>query len=442
MCVIEEFDIVHPTGFREPKRTIHYCQWGTPCNNTTVKVTEDRFLRQPETPFPHDPYYQEVEPRNTYRKGTRRARKFSDGLKLVFDFHIPFTSKKTDAKKKKGRRTKYTYVEHRRNRRSSDSPRPYGAPIPSPLHGNYQYPPYPGEPDMAHQPHRPPPQDPPHNTASRVQTIRPRQRHTPNVIHQEASSSSPSPDNPMREHQRHNLRTEAEIREYENLKRHISEQERLRAERDAERVRRHIAEDEQRRIREQERLRAERDAERVRRHNAEDEQWRIREQERLRAERDAERVRRQDAEERRRFRYEARRRSEREERARRRQEQAEWEREQRQLRQEQADWERIRSAHIREDRRRERERLERLTRSNIPRYPRHRSTVHQRPRESFEERGDRVINDAIERRRQFEQRTAAPGRGWPRRLYGGGGRHRRERRVYDDDPGRGGGRFI
>lgn len=428
MCVIERFDVVHPNGFREQKEHLHYCEWGspvTPCNAAIVEVTEDRFLPL-EPPLASEPYIHEVSPRGSQHSGRRKARKFTDGLKLVWNIHIPFTSKKT-GKKKTDKKPEYIFVQRRRSGRGRHSPRHNSAPVPGPIEMPREWPPYPGAPGIGRVPEQLPPQSPARDRRPRARTIRPRDGHPLNVeVHQQGSSSSPSPKNPPREHVRQRSRTEAELREYEEHKRLVRERER----------REHA----ERRAREAEnaRLRAERDAERLRRHDAEEARW-------------------QAEEEQRRIRYKARKHLESAERQRRRLEQEESEREQARLRQLQEDRERMQAAAISADRRRrrdreERERLDRLRRSNIPRGPRHRPTVHQRPRVSFEERedrGSRVINDAImeEQRRRFEH-PLPPGGGWPRRRDVGGGMRRRdtvavwERIVYEDDLRRGGRRFI
>jgi len=411
MCVIERFNIIHPNGFREPKTFLNYCRHGTPvnpCSHAVEEVTEDRFLPLPEAPFAPEPLFREVEPR---RKESRKPRKFKDGLKLVFDFHIPFTSRRTN-EKEKTKRPQSALIRRRRSTEHQGFPQPVYPQPPTWLSPPFR--PLRGEPGVMQVPLQPPPEMEPYRTRPRTQTLRPRQRHPLNVeVHQQISSSSPSPETPVREHVRQNRRTETQLREYENLKRLIREREK-----------REHAE------------RAAREADNAK----------------VRAEIAAELVRREAAEGRLRIRHQERRRIESAERTRRRQEQEDWEREQARLRQDQEDQERLQAAAILEGRRRareENERLQRLRRLNIPRDPRHPNTVNQRPHVTFEERGDRVINDAIRaaNRRRSWQRAPSPDRGWPRRRDVGGVRRRDtvavgQRQVYNDDRRRGGRRFV
>lgn len=411
MCLIQHFDIIHPNGFREHRTALYHCRHGTPvnpCNGAIEEVTEDRFLPLPEAPLAPQPLFREIGPR---REETRRPRKFKDGLKLVFDFHIPFTSKKTDGRERT-KRPKSGYIERRRSTGHQIPPQPLthrSPPRISPL-----YRPPPGQPAIVQVPIQQPPDRGTYRRRPRTQIIRPRRGHPLNVeVHQQTSSSSPSPDMPVREHIPQNRRMETELRQYEDMKRLIHERER-----------REYAE------------RVAQEAEKAR----------------VRAEAAAELARCEAAADRLRIQYEARRRIESADRMRRRQEQENWEREQARLRQEQEDRERLPAAAILADRRRaraEHERLERLRRLNIPRGPRHPTTVNQRPHVSFEERGDRVINDAIqaENRRRSWQRAPSPDRGWPRRRDVGNVRRRDtvavgQRRVYDDDRRRGGRRFV
>lgn len=411
MCVIEQFDIIHPNGFREPRAALHHCRHGTPvnpCNNAVEEVTEDRFLPLPEAPLAPEPLFREIEPR---REETRKPRKFRNRLKLVFDFHIPFTSKKTDGKERT-KRPKSAYIERRRSTGHQISPEPHYPRAPARLSPSYT--PLPGQPGIVQVPIQQPPEMERRRTTPRTRTIRPRRGHPLNVeVHQQTSSSSPSPETPVREHVRQNRRTGTELREYENMKRLIREREKREH---AESVAREA------------------------------------ENARVRAEIDADLARREVAADRQRIRHEERRRIESAERTRRRQEQEDWEREQARLLQEQEDRERLHAAAILDDRRRareENERLERLRRLNIPRGPRHPNTVIQRPHVTFEERGDRVINDAIqaENQKRSWQMAPSPDRGWSRRRDVGGVQRRDtvavgQRRVYNDDRRRGGRRFV
>lgn len=448
MCVIERHNILHPNGFREPKTFLHYCEHGTPvnpCNNAVERITEDRFLPLPEAPFAPEPLFREIQP---LHREERKPRKFKDGVKLVFNIPIPFTSRKTSREQRRSRDS--GSVERRRSIRHHDSPP--GVYIHSPTILPPLQSPQLREPGVVQVPQGPYPEMSPQHGAPRMQTIRPRREHPLNVeIHQQTSSSSPSPDAPVREHVRQHSRTESQIREYENQKRLIRERERRehaeRIARDAEHARLRAEREAEIAYNDQARL----DRERGKRERAE----RItREAEiaRLRAERDAEIVRREAREEQQRIRYVERRRIESEDRARRRQEQEEFEREQARLRQEQEDRERLQADAIWEGRRRaweDQERRRRLRDLNIPRGPRHATSVNQRPHVSFADRGDRVINNAIraEHERQW-QRAPSPDQGWSRRRDVGGGVQRRDtiavgqRRVYNDDRRRGGGRFV
>lgn len=440
MCIIESFDIVYPGGVREPREILHYCEYGTPinpCNNTVRQRTEDRIVPSPEAPPAPERLFGEVE---GHRRESRKPRKFMDGLKLVFNFRLPFTSKtdKKKRKKKKKKKSEGVYVRRPVGEGHYSPPQfdhPHGPRVPPP------YPPLQGQPEVVHLPPQRSPEMTPYQVGPRVQTIRPRYDRSRIVeLHQNSSSSS-SPEGPLRRHRR----KESVDREYEAMKRRIEEEERREH---AERMTREA---------EIRRLRAEREAERIN-----DNQERLnRRAERLalvseiahlRAERDAEIVRRHAAEDRR-IRHEDRRSIESAEERQRRREQEDFEREQARLLQEQEDRERIQAATLRDDRRRaraERERLERLRGLNIPRGPRHHPTVSQRPQVSFAERGEQVINDAIREENQGHswRRAPSPGRGWPRRRDVGGGLRRRDtiavgqRRVYDDDRRRGGGRFV
>ena len=451
MCVIERYDIVHSDGYREPRDNLHHCHYGTPrnpCNNTVTRRTEDRFVEPPEAPL----LFGEIEPRP---RKTRKSRKFMDGLKLVFDFHIPFTSKKTDNKKKKNKnKTEVSSPQRRESRRHYSPPQPNHTPprMPAP------YPTPRGHPGVVHVPSQPSPRMMGPQVRPQVQVIHPNHDRPIDAVHLQHSSSSPSPDMPLRERTRQHRRKESADREYEAQKMLILERERrayaekiareaeiarLKAERDVElmndnqnrltreRERRERAE---RVAREAEtaRLRAERDAEIVRRD----------------AERDAEIVRRDAEKDQRRIRYEERRRIETAERIRRRQEQEEWEREQARLLQEQEDRERIHAAQIQDDRHRaweERQRRERLRQLNIPHGPRHWPTVTHHPHVSFAERGVQIINDAIEEaedRRRSWHPAPEPRRGGSRRRSIGERPRRRDNIVYDDDNRRGGRRFV
>ena len=162
---------------------------------------------------------------------------------------------------------------------------------------------------------------------------------------------------------------------------------------------------------------------------------------------EGERRNQQQEEEQRRIAFEERKRIESAERIRQRQRQEENTRREARhdamRRQQRVDGERIRAAERQQERDRmaeqENERRDRLRRANIPRQPRHPSTVHG---ESFDDRGERFIRDSIEmekRRtenlRRFERERWMPptafdryeGAGVRRRNTIDGGRQRRRR---------------
>ena len=290
-----------------------------------------------------------------------------------------------------------------------------------------------------------------HGTAPHV--IRPRRNHPLNVqIHHAGDSSSPSPPTALRKHRRHHSRTPSEIQRYEELKRLVRDRE---GRDHAERQRRELAERNTRAAVEA-RRRAEWEMERVRRQNEElvrEERRRLGREDRLRFQERERRRQEQEERRQRRIRLEEQRQIEEAQAERRRDEEAEFERERARIRQETEDRQRLQEAVVRDRIRRdrnERDRMERQRRAGIPHRPRHQAEVHHRPNVSFDERGDRVIDDAIraENRRQFESRAPLPTRGWSRRRDVGGGLRRRDtiavtqRRVYEDDRARAGRRFI
>ena len=314
-----------------------------------------------------------------------------------------------------------------------------------------------GGPEIVQIPHGPQQHAP---RAAEPQEIRPRRNYPLNVrVHQAGDSSSPSPPTPLRQHLRHHTRTLSETQRYEELKRQVHERER----RDhVERQRRDQAERDAREADEG----RQREIERLRRENLEllREEKRRLEQEERRHNRERERRQMEEQEERRRrTRREEQRRLESEQQARRRRQQEETEIERARRRQEREDRQVLQEAAVRDQMRRdqirrdqmrrdqaEQDRIERQRNAGIPRGPRHRPEVHHRPRTSFEERGDQVIDDAIREhdRQRFEYRAPAPPRrGWSRRRDVGGVRRRdtiavTQRGIYEDDRRRGGRRHI
>ena len=448
MCVIERFNLVHPNGAPERKERLQYCPFGSPtapCDNARIDYLPDAFVPWPQPALGEPHQVEEKDPRAAPRPSrqeeTRRFKKFSNDLKLVFDFHIPFTSRKTNKKNRPG--SERVFVRRRESQKLQDTQPPMR---PEPLAQPTGYGrPIHGEPAIVHVPDGPQ-RHALHNAEPQV--IRPRRRHPLNVqIHHAGDSSSPSPPIPLREHRRHHSRTPSEVQRYEELKRQIRERER----RDhIERQRREQAERDARQ--------AERETERLRRQNIElmrEERRRLHREERQNA---LEQERRREEQHRIQYQEQRRLESTRQER-RRRQEMAGYEREQARLQQEWEDRQIMQEAAVRErmhsDRMRrnqnERDRLDRQRRAGIPLRPRHETELHHRPHVSFEERGTQVIDDAIraEDRRRFEGRAPAPPtRGWSRRRDIGGGLQRRDtiavtqRHIYEDDRRRGGRRFI
>lgn len=446
MCHIERFHRIHPNGFREPRERILHCQYGTPntpCNAARVVVALDEMFDPAinAAPAPHE---QVIEPRFADRQRSpdhkKKPKKHRDDLKLVFDFHLPFTSHKKDRKAKKPKKDP---------RPDDGMGRPgyqeYIAVPPEHRH----LPPHMGYPGPGMHPMPPPPPPPPQQGPRMNQ---PRGPVTPpiTVCTNSSTNSSPSPLSPTREHNRR-ARSLSLTRQYEERKRIIRERERrehaervalaehaarLRADIEAERIR----EERDRERRRNEALRAEREAELI-------SEERERERRRIDALRAREERRRQAEEERERLAQASLARRRREELDRRREAEAlESERREaaRRLRQREEE-ERIQE---------ERDRLRRQREARIPRAPRHAAAVHhhhhhhhhdehdgfeQEARVHFEDRGGEVINDAI-RARQAEQQQQDRNHGvqprWP--VQGGPPRRRRtlgarERWVFDDD---------
>ncbi|KAL8753089.1 MAG: hypothetical protein Q9199_005288 [Rusavskia elegans] len=403
---------------------------------------DENFIPAPEAPLP-PPQVQVIEPRRTWRRRSpepkKKSQKFYDDIKVVFDFHIPFTS---HSRKKARKPRKESRPDDARGRPIAPV---YVAAPPEIRHPQPPMPPMPpmgGYPGPGMTPIPPPP--PPRGPAGPPPPI---------TIHSLSSTdSSPSPISPLRDHQRPRARSLSVHRQYEERKEATRERERREH---FERVA--LAENDARirAEREAQRLRDERNRER--RHN---EELRVRAQRRLDDQRrlqieDAERQRRRRSqEERERLAAVIVARRRRQELDRRREAEAVVEAERRAAARRRREEEQMRES-IQE----ERDRLARQRRARIPRGPRHAAVLHhhhhhhhdrgnndfeQRAREEFEDHGDRVLNDAIR-----AEQSRPTGRGdvqprWPR----DNGLRRRgtiaagERRVYDDDFRRWGRRWF
>ena len=395
MCVIESYFIIYPDGRRGPYERLRRCPRGTPstpCNQTeTVQVLQDEYALPPEAPPPPpQPRYQVIEPRAARRlpepETVKYRRKTSDGLKAVWGINLPFLSCN---KKSKPVDRELVVVKRGRKSRAKQSP-PVIHPPPPPM-----APPLPPPPPPNFRPDGPP----------RVLERFPRL-----VVGE---------DEFIQERERRQRAERIALAEQEARIRAQEGAEKYRQQRDREKKRNSKLERDKRR-REQEQQERASSAERERRRKAED-RARAESQERVRR-RTAEAVRRRESEER--ALVESRNRA-------------------RQLAEavrlreddERAWLERIRleeeeeAARIREERQRITRRLE----QRIPREPRHLPEVHHYDRGSFEDRGDRVINNAI---RAEERRQAEADAGWFRRRAFGGGVRRRdqvavgERRIY------------
>lgn len=429
MCIIERFHRIHPDGFREPRQRVRHCQYGTsitPCNATRVVNAVDETF-DPVLDAAPAPPHQIIEPRPGDRQRSpvrkKKSKKIVDDIKLVFDFHIPFTSHKKEKKPKKSKN--YPRPVERMGRPGF----PEYVAVPPELRHSPPQMGYPG-PGMHPVPHPPPPHGP--------QVIQPRGLVTPPITNYSFSStdSSPSPLSPTREHHRR-ARSLSLTRQYEERKQMQREQERREH---AERVA--LAENAAR-------LRAERDAERIReerdRERRRNDDLRAREQRRQIEAVERER-RRRSQEERERLAHAIVTRRRREEHDRRRAAEALLEQERREIARRRRE-EEEREWRLQE----ERDRLRRQRVARIPRAPRHAAAIHhhhhhhhperdgfeQEARDNFEHRGDEVINEAIrtEQRRQAEQDRNGAQPEWP---AGGGPRRRRtiaagERRAFDDD---------
>lgn len=403
MCVIQRYFVVYPDGHREPRQRLCWCPRGTPncpCNQTEiVDLFEDEIAVPPEAPPAPQPRYQVIEPRAVRRQpqpeAVRYRKKPADGLKAVWDIHIPFTSWN---KKSKPQERKIV------NRERERIPRP--GPRPAIIH-----PP----------PPRPPPPPPPPLLPSRRPPIMLEPFPCPAVE-----------QNGLAQERERRRRAERIAREEQEARiRAQKEADKVRRQRDREKKRNSNLERDRNRLEQERRDRAT-SAKRQRRRNDEE---RARAESRERARRAVEAVRRQQEEQ---IAH-----AESRERARLRAVEAIRRREEERVLLERA-WrqEEQEAARLEE----ERERIARRVQQMIPREPRHLPVIHQFGRGSFEARGDRVIDNAIinaEERRQAEGRD-----GWFRRRSVGGGHRRRdqaavgERRIFDDDWRRVGRRFF
>ncbi|KAL9636161.1 MAG: hypothetical protein Q9204_002361 [Flavoplaca sp. TL-2023a] len=389
---------------------------------------DEHFSPAPEAPLP-PPQVPIIEPRRTEQRRSperkKKPQKFYDDIKMVFDFHIPFTS---HSRKKAKKPRKESRPADARDRPITPvypaAPLKFGNP--QPLVGAY---PGPGMIPI-------PPPAPPRGPAAPTPPI---------IVHSISSTdSSPPLISPLREHHRHRARSLSLNRRYEERKEATRETERrkhvervafaenakrLRAEREAQRLRDEV--DRERRHKEDLRIRAQRLLDDQRRLQIEDaDRQRRQSQERVAAAIVARRRRR--------------------ELDRRREAEAEVEAQRRRRRREE---ERMQE---------ERDRLTRQRRARIPRSPRHAAVVHhhhhhlhecenddfqQRAREEFEGRGDWVLNEAIRAERSRPVGRGAPQDLQPRWPRDNGLRRRGtiaagERRVYDDDFRRWGRRWF
>ena len=382
MCKIEQFDVVYPNRYREPREQLVPCRRATrsqPCRVAKVIRLKDRFASASESP-PIQPHIVTIEPRDLGNSRLRsssmeRKRDPITGMTLNFRFWNPFSSKKKE-KERRGRR------------------RP--PPCPPVIHFDPSIPPPPPEPCV--------PPDPPRRW----------REPTPITVHhssEEDEDGSSSPPEANREHGRR-TRSLSSIRRYEAEKERI----RQREFRERERLERNIREAreaqeraalverlERQRARDEERERVASLERRERQREREERRERAALVERLARQREREERERQERRQAQQLREDrARRYWEEEDRARRRAA----DRAERQLREEQARY------LYAEQRRRDRARQ-----ANIPLRPRHHVVVHH----DDLDRGDRVIRNDIwaENRRQSERRAErSRGRyddGWLRR---------------------------
>ena len=369
MCILERNFIIYPDGYREPHERLLHCPLGTPnspCNRTeVVDLPHDEYALLPEAPPAPQPRYQVGEPRAPRRQPqietVRYRKKVPDGLKVVWDFHIPFTS---CSKKPRPKQRELIVVKKVPNHRPSRSP-----PI---IH---QPPPPPMAPLPAPVP--PPPPPPPHGPI-----------HGPPWI-EERVPRTVEPRELAEERERRGIVERIAMEERVKRVRAEQDAENLRRQRDHERKRKSDLKRDKRHLEEEVRERAA-SVERERLRSA---HVRARAQSR-------ERVIRRVAEDRGRANAEAQERVRHRAEALRRLEEVEERRRAEEVAAAAA------AARLRDE---ERDRLARLRVQRIPRRPRHQPIVHHYEPGSFEDRGDRFIYDAIIER---EMREAEANRGW------------------------------
>ncbi|MCJ1485931.1 hypothetical protein MMC06_006106 [Schaereria dolodes] len=103
MCRIKRFFQIFPDGHRELTERLEPCDWGTPntpCNATEIDVTRDVYMpfqEHQDAPEWTPNGIQVVERRHPGplpgNNGKQRTKRIPNDLKLVFDFHIPFTKR-------------------------------------------------------------------------------------------------------------------------------------------------------------------------------------------------------------------------------------------------------------------------------------------------------------------------------------------------------------
>ena len=418
MCMIQTSDVKYPDGTRRTSERLVNCERGTrsqPCINTTHEpILHERDATSAEIRAAHEARYPIITPSSSERPRPQRQSRSKPKGFLGIIYSLFGIRVRTSPRKSYESEPQRSFVRNKRGRPRPDGERaedrqPVPPPPRAPTPPVYSPPPPPPppppgppfmpsspiivpiEPPRGHRsarqeyPHRG--QRPPRREREMGGRRRRRRRESP-VVHQSSSEESPSPPAASRRHQRRTRSLSPRSR-YEEEKRAIRERERQQY---AGRLAR-IA-----RLEQEARDRADRVAEDERRNRQrEDRQRRLEFEERRRIESVERARRRQQREE--------------EERTRRRRDEA-------RRRQEQADMERIQAAErlqrLRQQKARmaEQERLDRLHGANIPRPPRHQPTVHG---ESLDDRGDRVIREAImaENLAQFER-----GRRMPPAAYG------------------------
>jgi len=111
MCILESWTIVYPDGHREARERLLHCARGTPntpCDRTEIRTMEDQRLHpNPRTPdrshppphlLPFGPQIQTVRPfaplSGPSNNSGQPPKAKKEGWRLEFDWHIPFTSNK------------------------------------------------------------------------------------------------------------------------------------------------------------------------------------------------------------------------------------------------------------------------------------------------------------------------------------------------------------